>query len=494
LLPIPVSVEAGGAPFTLTPATRVAVPAGRPEAARAAELLAGVLRRSTGFPLPVGPAGAGQAGGTGAVTFALGGDGLAGLGGEGYELDVRADGVTVRANEPEGLFRGAQTLRQLLPAAVERDTVQAGVSWQVPGGRVADRPRFAWRGAMLDVARHFFPVADVKRYVDVMALYKLNVLHLHLTDDQGWRIEIEGWPRLTSHGGSTAVGGGPGGFYTGRDYADIVRYARDRYVTVVPEVDMPGHTTAALSSYAELSCDHTAPALYTGVGVWVSALCVDAERTYEFVDQVLGQLAAMTPGPYLHVGGDEARTLTAEPYARFVERAQRIVQAHGKRMVAWQEAAAAALAPTSVAQYWNTLADTTEIRAVAGRGVKLVLSPASKVYLDMKYDAGTGLGLDWAGTVEVDDAYDWDPAGLLEGVTDAEVLGVEAPLWTETVATFDDLQRMAYPRLQGLAEIGWSPRDRRSWAGYRTRLAAQAPRWSAMGVRYHRSPRVPWPD
>ena len=346
---------------------------------------------------------------------------------------------------------------------------------------------------MLDVARHFHSVAAVKKYIDQMALYKINYFHWHLSDDQGWRIVIDSWPRLATYGGSTQVGGGAGGYYTKAQYQEVVAYAAARHITVIPEIDMPGHTNAALASYAELNCNGVAPDLYTGIGVGFSSLCVDDERTYEFVDDVVGQLAAMTPGPYLHIGGDEAMTLSEADYARFVERVQRIVQRHGKRMVGWQEVAASA-PPGSVTQYWDVRAAVDEVRAAAGRGVRLVLSPASKVYLDMKYDAGTELGLDWAGTVEADDAYDWDPARLLDGVTDEHVLGVEAPLWTETVTTMADVEVMAFPRLPGVAEIGWSPATRRDWDGYRGRLAAQAPRWAVMGVRYHRSPRVPWPD
>ena len=189
-----------------------------------------------------------------------------------------------------------------------------------------DRPRFAWRGAMLDVARHFFGVEDVKRYVDLLALYKMNRLHLHLADDQGWRIEIPGWPRLTEHGGSSEVGGGPGGFYTAEDYAEIVRYAAERHVMIVPEIDMPGHTNAALASYPELTCDGEAPPLYTGIRVGFSFLCAEKEETYAFIDAVVGALAALTPGPYIHIGGDEVRQLTGEQYAAFMARAQAIVR------------------------------------------------------------------------------------------------------------------------------------------------------------------------
>ena len=211
--------------------------------------------------------------------------------------------------------------------------------------RIDDRPRFRWRGAHLDVSRHFFSVAEVKRYIDLISQYKVNVLHLHLSDDQGWRIAIDSWPRLTSVGGSTEVGGGPGGYYTKRDYRELVRYAAARYITVVPEIDTPGHTNAALASYAELNCDGIAPPLYTGIDVGFSSLCVDKEITYEFLDDVIRELAALTPGPYLHMGGDEAHSTEDADYVRFIERVQPIVAAHGKRLMGWEEIAQAPLLP-----------------------------------------------------------------------------------------------------------------------------------------------------
>ena len=490
IVPAPVSVEAAsGTWFTLEGSTRILAAPGSAEAATAGEQLATVLRRSTGYPLPVsaGP----PATRAGAISLELTGDDR--LGDEGYELVVTGELATLRANRPAGLFMGAQTLRQLLPAAIEGTTVQPG-SWRLPGGRIVDHPRFAWRGAMLDVARHFFTVAEVKRFIDLIALYKLNVLHLHLTDDQGWRIAIVSRPRLATHGGSTQVGGGPGGSYTQPQYAEIVGYARDRHVTVVPEIDVPGHTNAALASYGELSCDGRARELYTGMGVGFSSLCVDEPATWRFLDEVLGELAALTPGPYLHIGGDEVQTLSERQYGGFVERVQQLVGAHGKRAIGWQEIAKARLLPTTAAQWWDPRTGGDAIRAAVQQGTKLVLSPAPMTYLDMKYDEHTGLGLDWAGHVEVRDAYEWEPSTVLDGVGDADVLGVEAPLWSETLRSIADVERMTFPRLPGIAEVGWSPVAARGWEGFRRRLAAHGPRWSAMAVDYHRSPQVPWPD
>jgi hexosaminidase len=484
VIPEPVSVHGtGGAGFTLEGSTRILTPPGSVGGARVGATLAAALRPATGYPLPVATARTGERDGI-VLELAQGGQ----LGNEGYELEVSDTAVTVRANRPEGLFRGAQTLRQLLPGSIEASTVQRG-PWRVPAVRIADRPRFAWRGAALDVARHFFSVDDVKRYIDLISLYKLNVLHLHLTDDQGWRIAIDGWPRLTSHGGSTEVGGGRGGWYSKRDYQSIVSYARDRYVTVVPEIDMPGHVGAALSSYPELNCDGQAPALYTGTHVGFSSLCLDKPVTYRFLDDVIGELAALTPGPYLHIGGDEATTVPEDRYREFVERVQRMVRAHGKRAIGWQETASAKLEPSSVVQYWDVRSSSDAVRRA---GNALVLSPASKVYLDMKYDSSTKLGLQWAGHVEVRDAYDWDPAKLLDGVDQHRVLGVEAQLWSETLRDVDDVEFMAFPRLPGVAEAGWSPASARDWDGFRRRLAAQAARWSAMSINYHRSPQISW--
>jgi hexosaminidase len=409
------------------------------------------------------------------------------LGEEGYELTITPERVSLAAYRPAGMFWGVQTIRQLLPPAVECSTAQAG-PWEMAAGTIRDCPRFVWRGAMLDVARHFFGVADVKRYIDLIAGYKLNRLHLHLSDDQGWRLEIRSWPRLATHGGSTAVGGGPGGFYTQADYAEIVAYAQSRHIVVVPEIDMPGHTNAALASYAELNCDGVAPPLYTGIAVGFSSLCMGKEVTLSFVDDVVGEIAALTPGPYLHIGGDEAAAMGADDYVRFVERAQAIVRAHGKQMVGWEEIASAGLLTTSVAQHWHS----DLARRAAKQGAKVILSPASKTYLDMKYDAATPLGLEWAGHVDVADAYAWDPAALVDGLAESDVLGVEAPLWSETLRTIADIEFMAFPRLAGIAEIGWSPAAGRRWEEYALRLGSHGPRLAALGVNFYRSPAVPW--
>ncbi|GGU42370.1 beta-N-acetylhexosaminidase [Streptomyces lavendofoliae] len=489
IVPLPASVHPGGSPYTLTARTRIHVDPGAGEARRVGTYLARVLRPSTGYPLPVT-----GAGGAGGIRLRLS-DRETALGDEGYRLESTGRGVTITAREPAGLFHGVQTLRQQLPDSVEAGTRQPG-PWQVAGGTITDTPRYGYRGAMLDVSRHFFTVGQVKRYIDRMALYKINTLHLHLSDDQGWRIAVDSWPRLATHGGSTQVGGGPGGYYTKAQYRDIVAYAASRHLEVVPEIDMPGHTNAALASYAELNCDGVAPPLYTGTEVGFSSLCVDKEVTYDFVDDVVREIAALTPGRYLHIGGDEAHSTSHADYVAFMDRAQATVAKYGKTVVGWHQLTGAKPARGALAQYWGLDrtgdAEKARVAEAARNGTGLILSPADRLYLDMKYAKDTPLGLSWAGYVEVRRSYDWDPGAYLPGVPADAVRGVEAPLWTETVSTDAHIDRMAFPRLLSAAELGWSPAASHDWEGYRQRLAGQGPRLEALGVDFHRSPQVPW--
>jgi hexosaminidase len=488
VVPAPASAKPGGTQYTLSRTAKIYITADSADAAAIGGYLATILRRSTGYPLPVVDARAGRTG-KGISLLLSGAD--ASVGSQGYQLDVTANGVVVRARQPAGLFAGVQTLRQLFPPRIEDTRMHSG-PWIVPGGHIVDHPRLAYRGAMLDVARHFFSVSQVERYIDQLAQYKVNYFHLHLADDQGWRIMINSWPRLATYGGSTAVGGDPGGYYTQEQYRQIVAYARQRYITVVPEIDMPGHVNAALASYAELNCDGTAPPLYTGTDVGFSSVCVSKPITYRFLDDVIGELAAITPGPYLHIGGDEAHATSPADYATFMKRAQQIVADHGKRVLAWHQVVSASPLPTTVAQYWDTTNTNPDVAAAAQQGTKLVLSPANLAYLDMKYTSDTPLGQDWAGLIEVRDAYGWDPGSYLKDVPESAVLGVEAPLWTETIRTTADLEYMAFPRLPVIAELGWSPASTHDWTAFSRRLGAQSPRWTVMGVNFYPSPQVPW--
>lgn len=487
LVPVPASVRVDPAQaFTLDTTAAIGVVSGGAEAVRIAEGLArliGTTAETTPRVLLPGDAGAVSA----AVVLSLDPGLEPGLGLEGYRLRVSAEGARLEAAGHAGLFYATQTLRQLLPPDVEY-TAARPRALAIPFAEIEDRPRFGWRGAMLDVSRHFFGVDAVKRYIDLVTLHKLNRLHLHLSDDQGWRIEIPGWPRLTEVGGSTQVGGGPGGFYTTEDYREIVAYAAERYVTVVPEIDMPGHTNAALASYAVLNCDDRAPPLYTGIRVGFSALCVERDTTYAFIDAVVGHLAAHTPGDWIHIGGDEVEELTDAEYAAFIERVQEIVHRHGKRMIGWGEIAAARLAPTTLVQHWR---GTGEGLAGAQPG-QIILSPSRRVYLDIKYHAGTPIGLDWPGLTPLRLTYDWEPAALVPGLAPEAIAGLEAPLWAETLGTIHDIEFMAFPRLAAVAELAWSPAGTTDWSDFRRRLARMGLRWTALGVNFHRTPEVDW--
>lgn len=485
VIPRPVTATASGNTFFLTTDTRIISDPGIEGSAEVAEYLAGILRPATGFALPVESATG--SGGRDVILLTSAGED-AELGAEGYELVVDEDRVTIAANQSAGLFYGVQTLRQLLPEAIELNEPQQ-LSWEVATGTIRDYPEFSWRGAMLDVARHFFGVDDVKRYIDLITAYKMNTLHLHLSDDQGWRIEIKSWPRLATHGGSTAVGGGEGGYYTQEQYAEIVQYAADRFVTIVPEIDMPGHTNAALASYGELNPDGKPTEIYTGIEVGFSTLQLNSDITFKFVDDVLRELAAMTPGPYLHIGGDEAHVTKKEDYIEFINRFAEIVRKYDKQMVGWEDIAQADLDSNAIAQHWhsNELA-----AAAASKNARVVLSPSSRIYIDMQYDSTTRLGLHWAGYVEVDHAYNWDPETLVPGLPREQILGVEAPLWTETLTTIDEVEYMAFPRLPGVAELAWTPTARRGWDEYKVRLGNHAKRMQAKGINFYESPLITW--
>ena len=479
LIPLPRSVRVREDAYRLTVGTRLrGVP----------EVVAAMLRERTGLSL--------EGGEPAAVEFRLGAHGQP----ESYRLEVDATGVRVEAPDDAGLFYAGCTLIQLL--GHDRD------GWSVAGATIEDVPRFKYRGAMLDVARHFFDLAIVKRLVDQIAGLKLNVLHLHLSDDQGWRIEIVSRPALTALAAGSGVGGGPGGYYTQADYAELVRYAAARQVTIVPEIDLPGHTHAVGVAYPELverpafnlrtlamilGTDRVMPRAgrpFTGMGVGFSSLRLDHEPSYDFVADVLGELAALTPGPYLHIGGDECLGTRPEAYAGFPRRSTALGAGLGKTPMAWHEAGVVSgLAAGPVGQYWGFLApDRTAadcVRRLTEQGSKLVLSPADAVYLDMKPDRASPLGRDWiGGPITLEGAYRWDPSDLISAVAEDDILGVEAPLWTELVTSPAQIDALMFPRIAAIAEISWSARrgePGRDWPGFRTRLEGLPSLWTGVG-------------
>ncbi|GLJ78366.1 family 20 glycosylhydrolase [Microbacterium imperiale] len=496
LVPLPAAVtSADGPPFALDRGVRITGDAS------AAAVLHRLVATRTGVHL--GHADDADASDAARIAVTVDGAGPA----ESYRLAVRHDGIEVRGADAAGLFYGIQTLGQLITGSAS--------GWTVPAVDIDDAPRFAYRGVMLDVARHFHDVATVTAFLERAASLKFNVLHLHLSDDQAWRLELHSRPELTARTAAGAVGGDPGGLYTQADYRSIIEHAAAHHMTVVPEFDMPGHTHAVGIAYPEVAA---APALegwdaaggptpvageaYTGIGVGFSSLRIGDDATDAFVADVFTELAALTPGPYLHFGGDEAHGTPPADFAAFVERTSALIASLGKTPIAWHEAGAAGdLAPGTVGQYWSFVRPAEgaadKARAFVTAGGRVILSPADAVYLDMKPDETAALGLTWAnGPTSLERAYRWEPADVVEGLSEDDILGVEAPLWTETVRTLDDIDALTFPRIAAAAEAAWSPptgrAPGRTWESFRSRVGGLGPLWTTLDIRFPASPEVSW--
>lgn len=481
LVPQPSSVAVGRGAFVLTPATRIVIVDGADAAASA---LSDLLAERTGLRPQVltGEPVAGDI-----VLRATGADD------EAYRLEA-TEHVEI-AGSHAGLFYGIQTLRQLL-----REDAGA---WSVPQVSISDAPRFAYRGVMLDVARTFFDVATVKAFIDRASSLKFNRLHLHLSDDQGWRLQIDSRPLLTEKASGTSVLGRPGGFYSTADFREIVEYAAEHRMVIVPEIDLPGHTHAIGLAYPELveepvmndmlvaqseALGQPLPVAgepYRGWGVGHSSVRIHDEATWEFLRDVLGEVAALTPGPYLHVGGDECLGTAQADFDAFVERVTALTLELGKTPVAWHEAGSAVVAEGTIGQFWGSDAPSVEHVAhtlrFAERGGSVILSPSTRAYLDMKSSPEDPLGLSWAAIIDLRAAYDWEPSSIVPGLDESAILGIEGPLWSETIASLADIDHLFFPRAAALAEVAWSPSSAKDWTSFRERVGALGSVWDAEG-------------
>lgn len=519
LIPAPVSLARQAGEFRINAGTSIAVQSEELDAI--GQDLALRLRRVTGFKIPVLKASSNRAA-LNRIVIGLRAD--AGLPADGYLLTVSRQSVALGAATPAGAFHGVQTLLQLLPKEVEGDAVARQVKWAMPAVVIRDHPRFGWRGLMLDVSRHFFSVAEVKDFIDQMAKYKFNLLHWHLTDDQGWRIEIKSRPRLTEVGawrvgkvgrfGSFAPPAADeardyGGFYTQEQAREIVAYAKARHIDVMPEVDMPGHSLAALAAYPELACEPGSFAVNAGepLLVWPAGghlsslvdntLCPANEKVYEFARQVFSELAQLFPFEYVHMGGDEtARNFWAKSeaikglmereklpnfnavQAYFVTRLQKIIAAEGKKMMGWDEILEGGLVPEAAVMSWRGLKGGIE---AARLGHQVVMSPNDFVYLDLMQGDAV-LEAPVYGTVRLSKTYQFEP--LPEGVDARRVLGGQANLWTEQIYNQRQLQYMTWPRALAVAETLWSPKEHKRWEGFVPRVEAHFERLTAAGVKY----------
>ena len=488
VIPAPAIVTAVDGVFRVTAGTGLRVPAGDRGAVQAARYFASLAARSRGLELAVRNGGMAPS----AISF----ERRAGLGPEAYRLEVTADRVRVAATSATGLFYGAVTLWQLLGPG------RGGA--QIPAQLIEDRPAYPWRGLMLDSARHYQSAQFVRSMIDWMAWHKLNVLHWHLTDDQGWRLEIRKYPRLTSVGayrtpatvGSSAAGR-YGGYYSQRDVRDVVAFAATRHVTIVPEIDMPGHAQAAIAAYPELGSTDAAPAAVSARWGVHSYLFNPEAATLSFLEDVLAEVVELFPGRYVHLGGDEAvkdqwrasarvqaraRELGREDLealqAYFTERMGRFLAARGRRLVGWDEVLAPGLARDAIVMSWH---GTVGAHAAAIAGHDAVLSPWPTLYFDNRQSTLASEPPGRTRVISLEDVYRFEP--LDASLTAAErqhVLGVQGNLWTEHVRTDDRVEWMALPRAAAVAEVGWSPPQRRRWPEFLARLASLMPRYRAL--------------
>jgi len=497
LLPWPRTLRPGSGGFVVGPGVRIAFdPALRPQAAALAEH----LRAATGH----APALSGELGSAGAITLALRPD--APEGAEAYALTVSSDRVEIAAREPAGIRFGIQTLRQLVAAHAE-------VIFAV---HIEDAPRFAYRGLHLDVGRHFFPVSFIKKYIDAMAAFKLNTFHWHLTEDQGWRLEIARYPELTRVGawraetivghartGARGYDGTPhGGFYTQAEAREVVAYARERGITVLPEIEMPGHALAMIAAYPELGCVPGPFAVRTTWGISDEVLC-PSEATFAFLEAVLAEVLDIFPSEYIHIGGDEASKVRwkASPVAQaviareglqdedelqswFIRRIERFLNAHGRRLVGWDEILEGGLAPNATVMSWRGTAGGI---AAAKQGHDVIMSPNDDLYFDHYQGPEVREPLAIGGMTTLEETYRYEPVPSELTADEARhILGPQGNVWTEYMPTPEQVEYMVYPRALALAEIAWSPQDRRDWDGFQTRLPAALAQLDKLGIRYRR--------
>ena len=515
IIPQPQNLVLRDGSFNLTPATRVYADFGSRATAR---VLTERLGPATGYAFNPSAKFFGSGPVPGAI-FLTTRHANTNLGPEGYELTVAPDAIVIRAPAQAGLFYGVQTLLQLLPPAIFSPGPVTNVAWQIPCVQIEDWPRFAWRGFMLDVSRHFFTKAEVETLLDSMALHKLNTFHWHLTDDHGWRIEIKAWPKLTAVGAwrggvgfgfatnsTTAYGpdGHYGGFYTQDDIREVVKYAAARHITIVPEIEMPGHSQAALSAYPEFSCTGGPfePAETAGIfnGIYDPAKAA----TFQFMAEVLTEVSQLFPGSYIHIGGDEVPKDTwknspdcqalmrreglkneEELQSWFVRRIEKIVNARGHRMIGWSEILQGGLAQNATVMDWIGGA-----KEAAEAGHDVVMTPTSNCYFDF-YQSSNHLAepkaAAWGGPLTLEKMYAYEPMPTnVPPALQFHILGTQGNLWTEQIPNFKHVEYMTFPRACALAEVAWSARNARDFTDFSRRLQVQYRRFDQLGINYRR--------
>jgi hexosaminidase len=508
IIPVPQSLVQNEGVFKLKDNTAFHAPAR--EAQIVAEFFSAKMKLATGYSFTVGeeqPAGS--------ISLLI--DNGLEVNDEGYTLDVTPKQVTVKAKTPQGLFYGMQTFLQLLPAEIESPETVHGVAWEAPAVTVRDEPRFAYRGIMLDPCRHFIPVENIKKQLDVLALFKINRMHWHLTEDQGWRIEIKKYPRLTEVGSKRIEGEGNeyGGFYTQEEVKDVVKYAADRFITIIPEIELPGHELAAIAAYPELSCQGKPITPRIVWGVEDIVLCAGKEETFQFLEDVIAEVVALFPGEYFHIGGDECPKTSWEKcplcqkrireeglkagdghsaeerlQSYFVQRMEKVLTRYGKKIIGWDEILEGGLAPTATVMSWRGEAGGI---AAANMDHDVIMTPgANGMYID-QYQGDSKIepvSIGGYDPLEKVYAYNPTPDTLVKAKKDHYVKGVQCNVWAEYLYNTGIMEYRIYPRILALSEIAWTQPDKKDYKDFERRLDNALVRLDGHNINYH----IPQPE
>jgi hexosaminidase len=512
IIPQPVKIESGKGTFTMHPSAEIKFTGGE-WAKNEAGFLAEILRPATGFALET------EEGTDGAINLVI--DTALDMNPEGYLLTVEKKKVILTGCTPAGLSRGIQTIRQLLPPEIESSTVAGGVKWTMPCVSITDFPRFSWRGMHLDVSRHFFDVDFIKRYIDILAMHKMNVFHWHLVDDQGWRIEIKKYPRLTEVGAwrvdredkpwNSRLPQQPGekatygGFYTQEEIKEVVAYASERHINVVPEIEMPAHVGSALAAYPQYSCTG-GPFTVPPGSVWpiTDIYCAGKDETFAFLEDILTEVMELFPSPYIHIGGDEADKTEwrkcpycqarirkeglkdeAELQSYFVKRMERFISSKGRMLIGWDEILEGGLAPGAAVMSWRGFDGGIE---AAKAGHNVVMTPVSHTYFNLYQADPATEPLAYRGIINLEKVYLFEP--VPDGLTEDEakhIIGAQACLWTEMVPDGRTAEYMILPRLTAMSEVLWSATESRNWVDFNIRLIRMMEHFDVMGLNYSKS-------
>jgi len=509
IIPAPVSLKEMPGNFVFSEKSKIYLSTLNDENKLAADFLAGLIKNPTGLVIPVME---GSKAVSGSVLMSID---TTVHNPEGYLLNISSKRITIKARTAVGLFYAVQTIRQLLPPEVEKDSIVNKITLKVPICEIADEPRFAYRGMHLDVGRHLFPVSYIKRYIDMIALHKMNTFHWHLTEDQGWRIEIKKFPKLTEVGAfrkETVVGhagkkpsvydGIPyGGFYSQDEVKEIIAYAKSRFISIIPEIEMPGHSLAALASYPELSCTGGPFEVGKTWGIVRDVYCAGKEGTFKFLEDVLSEICDLFPSPYIHIGGDECPKDrwekcplcqkrikdeglkdTKELQSYFIKRMEKFLISKNKRLIGWDEILEGGLAPEATVMSWRGVTGGIE---AAKQGHDVIMSPNKYVYLDYYQCEPDGQPLAIGGYLPLENVYSFDPQfAELSQDQQKHILGLQGNVWSEYLSTPQYMEYMAFPRMFAISEIGWTPGSKKDFEDFLARFTTQKRRYDKIGINY----------